>query len=191
MKSILITCIVSIIICSCGSSKFTTTHFGHKVEIETKTTNLWAELVAVQEDEIIIRLTNEVYTGNSKIKSSLAKVNFKNINSISISDLQNSGNDGVLLFQILPAALLGITAGAYSGGGGVAIAFAGVLMIPGLITNMIYNASTPDPVEWNSDIPKENIYDFRIYSRITHKLTEEQLNELLDYYKQKEIIVLK
>lgn len=191
MKSIIILCISLLILCSCaaGHNPFTVSNTGHKVEIETKTSNLWAELVAVQDDELIILLSKEVRMGKSNTKSKLAKINFKHINSISISDLQYKGSDRVLLYQFLPAAVLGLTGVAYTGG--LALAAGGIFMIPGLITILIYDSSTPDPVEWNSDIAKENIYDFRIYSRINHKLTEEQLKELLDYYKQKEIVVLK
>ena len=117
-------------------------------------------------------------------------ISFYSINSLTVEGY-NSRNwgCGVLQFQVLPAlglAIAGATVkGKYFGN------VLGVLSVPILITTILYEASTPSAPEITYTSTLDELDKFRVYARFPYPLQKKQLEDILAFYEQSEVIWLK
>jgi hypothetical protein len=188
MKKIMIVLLSTLALWGCGSSSLIIDYKGGKVDIELKNNSISAELISVQDDELIVVYMKRVSEFNQINK--IASINFNDIKSISAQPYDNTAKSSVLYFQIIPAAIVGIVAASYSESS-YAIAVAPILMIPGLITYLIYNSAIPEPFVWRNSMPVTLLNEFRPYARVPYALSDEQLTELLKLYHQDKIETLK
>lgn len=193
MRQLIFCLISSVILISCAGSEYVVKYNGDEVEITTSSDILYeAELIALTEEEIIILLNyeDENYYENEKPK--VASINLDQIKSITVKGYSDKEwKSHVMVLQIAPAVILGLTMAAFSENVGAGLAFSLVLTIPGWITYLIFDAASPDPPQWNSDVnDKESFKQLNIYARFPIGITQSQLEELLKYYNQKEIVKL-
>lgn len=188
MKKIIIVLLSTVALCSCVSSSSIVDYKGDKVDIELKNNSISAELISVQDEELIVvymKIVSQFYQAYK-----IGSVKFKDIKSISAQPYDNTAKSSVLYFQIIPAAIVGIVAASYSESSS-AILLAPILMIPGLITYLIYNSAMPEPLVWDNSMPVTLLNEFRLYARVPYALSDEQLSELLKLYYQDKIETLK
>lgn len=197
MRQLIFCLISSVILISCAGSEYVVKYNGDEVEITTSSDILYeAELIALTEEEIIILLNyeDENYYENEKPK--VASINLDQIKSIIVKGYSDKEwKSHVMAFQIAPAIILGLIFAAFTGdkgqGVGPGLAIGLFLTIPGLITYLNFDAASPDPPQWNSDVnDKESFKQLNIYARFPIGITQSQLEELLKYYNQKEIVKL-
>jgi len=188
MKKIMIVLLSILSLWGCVSSSSIVDYKGDKVDIELKNYSISAELISVQDEELIVVYLKRVSEFYQTYK--IASVKFKDIKSISAQPYDNTAKSSVLYFQIIPAAIVGIVAASYSESSS-SIAVAPILMIPGLITYLIYNSAMPEPLVWDNSMPVTLLNEFRPYARVPYALSDEQLTELLKLYYQDKIDILK
>lgn len=178
MKKIIITLVSTLALWGCVSSSSIVNYKGDKVDIELKNYSYSAELISVQDEELIVDYEKKI-----------ASVKFKNIKSISAQPYDLTAKSSISYFQVIPAVILGITAASQLGSSAVLVV--PILMIPGLITYLIYDANTPEALIWDNSMPMTSLNEFRLYARVPDPLSDEQLSELLKLYDQDKIVELK
>lgn len=193
MRQLIFCLISSVILISCAGSEYVVKYNGDRVEITTSSDILYeAELIAITKDGMIILLNYEVENYKDNEKPKVSSINFDQIKSITVNGYSDKEwRTGVWLTQIIPALAIGFEAGAYSGQMGAGLAFGLVMTIPGWITYLIFDSASPDPPQWSSDVnDKESFKQLNIYARFPMGIAPSQLEELLQYYNQKEIAEL-
>lgn len=179
MKKIIITLVSTLALWGCVSSSSIVDYKGGKVDIELKNSSISSELISVQDEELIVDYQNKI-----------SSVMFKDIKSISAQPYALTAKSSIFYFQIIPAAIFGIAAA--SNTESPAAFFAGaVLMVPGLITYLIYDANIPEALIWDDSMPMTSLKEFRLYARVPDPLSDEQLSELLKLHNQNKIEKLK
>ncbi|MCX8106232.1 MAG: hypothetical protein N3D80_10230 [Ignavibacterium album] len=194
MKQLIFCLMLSVILISCGGSEYVVKYNGDEVEINSLSEKLYeGELLALTNEEMIILLKYKDNKTDTNIKHEIASINFGKIGSVTVKGYSDKEwRTGVWLMQIIPALAIGLEAGAYTGEIVGGLAFGLLLTIPGWITYLIFDAASPDPPQWNSDVnDKESFKQLNIYTRFPMGITQSQLEELLKYYNQKEVYKLK
>ncbi len=191
MKRVIMLGMIIIFLISCSVNRYIVTESGDNVVVSLFSgIEIEGELISLSDKEAIILNQQEIKTTNlisSKVEN-LVAVDFDSIKHIEVSGYTGKGKRSALLFQILPAFIIGMTGAIYTGDMRGGLIFGAILALPGLISLMIYSATLPSPPQWNADLPLDEIKNLRIYARIPHEITEEQLNELLKQYHQEKII---
>jgi hypothetical protein len=187
MKEIMVFCIIASIFISCSSSKYVAKYNGDNVEITTISgTQITAELIALSNDEIILFFKKNQYEFGQLL--SIKNIAVKSIVVKGYSD--KSWKSTVLMTQFMPAAIIGVSAAVYSESlKGLGIGT--ILLIPGVLTYIIYDSSSPEPPQWSNDLPIAQINKFRIYARMPEGITAEQLSELIKFYKVSKVTEIK
>ncbi len=191
MKQIVMIGIIFSFFISCSVNRYIVTEYGDNVVVSLFSgVEIEGELISLSAKEAIILNQQEIKTTNlisSKVENIVA-VNFNSIKHIEVSGYTGKGKRSALLFQIIPAFIVGITGGIYTGDMRDGLFIGAILALPGFISLLIYSATLPSPSQWNADLPLDEIKNLRIYARIPREITEEQLNELLKQYDQEKII---
>lgn len=194
MKHLFSCLMLSIILISCAGSEYVVKYNGDEVEINSLSGKFYeGELLAFNNEGIIILHKYKNKETDSNFKYEMASINFDKIKSVNVKGYSDKEwRTGVWMTQLIPALVIGLEAGAYTGEIVGGLAFGLLLTIPGWITYLIFDAASPDPPQWQSDVnDKESLEQFNIYARFPMGITPSQLEELLQYYNQKEVLKLK
>lgn len=179
---------ISLFIISCSGSKYLIKQNGDNVEITSSSEKFYeGELLAISDNEMFIIQKYERKKSDSYYYR-VASINIDKIKSVTVNGYSDKEwKSGVLFMQIIPAIAIGLEAAIYQGESASGLVGL-VLSIPGIITLLIFDAASPDPPEWKSELnDKESIKNLNIYARLSKGITETRLEELLKYYNQAEI----
>lgn len=132
MKKIIITLVSTLALWGCVSSSSIVDYKGDKVDIELQNYSVNSELISVQDEELIVDHKNKI-----------ASIKFKDIKSISVQPYDLTAKSSILYFQIIPAVIFGFAAASNTESPSAFLA-AAILMIPSLITYLIYDANIPE-----------------------------------------------
>ncbi len=176
--------VLLVVLCSCSSGKYVVSANGDKAEVKLiNGKEFVSEIVSIQ-DTLIIFATTPV---NPLDFPHLFFEPIEEIKSITIQGYDGSGWGGsVLLFQVLPAALMAGAAASYSEGSG-ALAVGLVCAIPAAITALLFSGSDGDTPHWNDEMPIPEIENLKKYSRFPEGMNQEELSKLLKKYNQTEL----
>lgn len=183
---LMISCfILSFILFDCSSPKYVVSEKGDKAEVELKDgKDFSGEIVLISDTSIIFSNV----AGNSGTGPILFYILNKNIKHISVKGYNGSGwITPVLIFQVLPAALLAIAASSvkYTNENNTLIAV--ILSIPALVTPIIFALTEGETPHWDDSMPLNEIKKLKIYSRYPLELSPTQMELLLKIYNQKKI----
>jgi hypothetical protein len=168
-----------VVLCNCSSGKYVVSTNGDKAEVKLNNGKEFvSELVSIQ-DTAIIFATIPV---NPLDFPNLFFEPIEEIQSITIQGYDGSGWGGsVLLFQVLPAALIAGAAVSYSEGSG-ALAVGLVCAIPAAITALLFSGSAGETPQWNNKMSVSEIENLKKYSRYPEGMSQEELSKLLIRY---------
>ncbi len=187
MKKIflMIWCFTSLLILgSCSSGKYVVSANGDKAEIKLMDGRVFVSEIVNIQDTAIIFATIPV---NPLDFPHLFFEPIEEIKSITIQGYDGSGwGASVLLFQVLPAALMAGAAASYSEGSGALIVGL-VFAIPAAITALLFSGSAGETPQWNDEMSVSEIENLKIYSRYPEGMSQEELSELLKQYNQTEL----
>ena len=187
MKKIflMIWCFTSLLILgSCSSGKYVVSANGDKAEIKLMDGRVFVSEIVNIQDTAIIFATIPV---NPLDFPHLFFEPIEEIKSITIQGYDGSGwGASVLLFQVLPAALIAGAAASYSEGSG-ALAVGLVCAIPAAITALLFSGSAGETPQWNDEMSVSEIENLKIYSRYPEGMSQEKLSKLLKKYNQTEL----
>jgi len=175
--------VLLVVLCSCSSGKFVVSANGDKAEVKLiHGKEFVSEIVSIQ-DTLIIFATTPV---NPLDFPNLFFEPIEEIKSITIQGYDGSGwGAPVLLFQVLPAALIAGAAASYGSGGALAIGL--VCAIPAAITALLLSGSAGETPQWNDEITVSEIENLKKYSRYPEGMSQEELSKLLKKYNQTEL----
>lgn len=182
MKKVILTlCFISLIVIinSCSSGKYVVSENGDKAEVTRKDGYKFvSEIVCIHDTAIIFSTISE----NRLHVQQLFYEPIDKIKSITIQGYGGSGWIGsVLVFQVLPAALLTVAATSVdSDNAGVGLIFA----IPAVITAILFATSEGETPQWNNELPISEIENLKKYSRYPEGMNQEVLSKLLKKYNQ-------
>ena len=187
MKKIIISIIcltVLSVLGSCSSEKYVVSANGDKAEVKLiNGKEFVSEIVSIQDTAIIFATT----PANPLDFPHLFLEPIAEIKSITIKGYDGSGWGGsVLLFQVLPAALMAGAAASYSEGSG-ALLVGLVFAIPAAITALLFSGSAGETPQWNDEMSVSEIENLKIYSRYPEGMSQEKLSKLLKKYNQTEL----
>lgn len=174
-----------LIFISCSSGKYVVSANGDKAEVtRIDGYKFVGEIICIQ-DTAIIFATLPV---NPLDFPQLFFEPIEEMRSITIQGYDGSGWGGsVLIFQVLPAALMFGAAASYSEGGSGALAVGLVCAIPAAITTLLFATSEGETPQWTDKLPISEIDNLKKYSRYPEGMNQEVLSNLLKKYNQKGI----
>lgn len=183
-KIILILCCFSqlLIFIGCSSGKYVVSANGDKTEVTLKDGYKFVSEIVCIQDTAIIFATMPV---NPLDFPNLFFEPIQEIKSITIQGYDGSGwGSSVLLFQVIPAALMFGAAASYSEGGSGALAVGLVCAIPAAITAILFATSEGETPQWTKELPISEIDNLKKYSRYPEGMNQEVLSNLLKKYNQ-------
>lgn len=180
-KIILILCYLTfiIIISSCSSGNYVVSANGDKAEVKLKDgKGFVSEILAIQDTAIIFATTP-----NNTLD--IPRLFFEPINEIKSIDIRGYDGSGwgssVLLFQVLPAVLLTVTAASVSSEN---VTMGLIFAIPAAITAVLFATSEGETPQWNDETPISEIENLKKYSRYPEGISQDELSKLLKSYNQ-------
>jgi len=176
--------VLLIVLSSCSSGKYVVSEKGDIAEVTRKDDYKFVSEIICIQDTAIIFATIPV---NPLDFPQLFLEPIEEMRSITIQGYDGSGWGGsVLIFQVLPAALMFGAAASYSEGSG-AIAVGLVFAIPAAITALLFATSEGETPQWTDKLPISEIDNLKKYSRYPEGMNQEVLSNLLKKYNQKGI----
>ena len=174
--------ILLIVLNSCSSGKYIVSANGDKAEITRKDGYKFvSEIICIQDTAIIFA----AIPVNPLDLPHLFFEPIEEIKSITIQGYDGSGWGGsVLLFQVVPAALMFGAAASYSEGGSGALAVGLVCAIPAAITALLFAGSEVETPQWRDELPISELDNLKKYSRYPEGMNQEVLSNLLKKYNQ-------
>jgi len=170
-----------LIISSCSSGKYVVSANGDKAEVKLMNeTEFVCEIVSIEDTAIIFATTPT----NPLDFPNLFFEPIKEIRSITIQGYDGDGWGGsVLIFQVLPAALMFGAAASYSEGSG-AMVVGLICAIPAALTALLFAGSDVEPPQWNNELSVSELENLKKYSRYPEGLNQSELTKLLKEYNQ-------
>lgn len=174
--------VLLIVLSSCSSGKYVVSEKGDIAEVTRKDDYRFvSELICIQDTAIIFA----IIPVNPLDHPQLVFEPIDEMKSITIQGYDGSGWGGpVLLFQVLPAALMFGAAASYSEGGSGAMALGLVCAIPAAITAMLFATSEGETPQWTDKLPISEIDNLKKYSRYPEGMNQVVLSNLLKKYNQ-------
>jgi hypothetical protein len=165
--------VLLIVLSSCSSGKYVVSEKGDIAEVTRKDDYKFVSEIICIQDTAIIFASIPV---NPLDYPQLFFEPIEEMKSITIQGYDGSGWVGsVLIFQVLPAALMFGAAASYSDEGSGALAVGLVCAIP---------ASEGETPQWTDKLPISEIDNLKKYSRYPEGLNQEVLSNLLKKYNQ-------
>ena len=144
------------------------------------------ELLAVEDSAILCLVHDEAFAGGASLAA--GRVRVFPAGSISLIEVSGFRNNnwwmGVVFFQVLPAAGLGVAAASIGADAG-AVFF--VLSIPAIFTAVFFGASGLPTPTFRDPITGESLVELRKYTRFGATLTPTQKEQLLHMHGQKDM----
>lgn len=194
MKNLIFLILILLFIFSCSGSNYLVKQNGDGVEITSLSGMFYeGEILALSNEEMFIIQKYKKGKSDSYYYR-VASIDLDKIKSVTVKGYSDrEWSSGVLFMQIIPAFTIGLVGGLYNHDIGIGLVTIGLgLSIPGIITYFIFDAASPYPPEWKSELnDRESIKNLNIYARLPKGITETKLDDLLKYYNQQEIYKLK
>ena len=177
--------ILLIVLSSCSSGKYVVSEKGDIAEVTRKDDYKFVSEIICIQDTAIIFATIPVNPLDFPL---LFFEPIEEMRSITIQGYDGSGWGGaVLIFQVLPAALMFGAAASYSDEGSGALTVGLVCATPAAITALLFATSEGETPQWTDKLPISEIDNLKKYSRYPEGLNQEVLSNLLKKYNQKGI----
>lgn len=176
----------------CGWEEITLKPTGDTGSLSTIGRNhVEGEFLAVQ-DSLLVFLVSTPADGSSKgtTRTEIVGIPFSRIRSVEIAGYSNRDwGTGVLLFELIPAGLISISASAYGSIGEGGAVFL-VLLVPALLTAGLFELSTPAPPAAYMPVTAEKAVELRKYARFPEGIPPGGLEKMLGDRNQEAIRIL-
>lgn len=164
---------------NCSSGKYVVSENGDIAEVGLKDGREFvSEILIIQDTAIIFATTSS----NPYGFPTLFFQPINEIKSINIQGYDGSGWGGsVLLFQVLPAVILTVTAASVSSEN---VAVGLIFAIPAAVSALLFATSEGETPQWNDELPVSELGILKKYSRYPKGVSVEELTKLLKRYNQ-------
>lgn len=180
--------IICIFIYTCAAPKFNLQPAGDIAVLKMKNNSVYkGEFLFIKDGDIYLLVDKPQIDNPYAPKSgSVSTVQIKQIESIEIEGYSNrSWGASILAFQVVPAFILAGVGASVDGENFLPVL--GISSIPILITWLLFEGSTPTAPTFDHLLKEEKLEELNKYSRFPMGLTDNQLKDFLEIYKQKEI----
>lgn len=193
MKKLLILILIAIssfLLQSCSLVNLTPKPSGDMATIKTKTGKTYkGEFLFTKENNIYLFLGKSLDDNRFSTSKIIAKANISEITSFKIEGYSNKKWIlSVVLFEVVPAALLTIAASIAEADVGGVLA---ISSIPAILTTSLYLGSTPASPHLTERDMLYKLKEFSKYARFPQGLNDDQLNSFMKIYGITEIKAIK
>ena len=154
----------------------------NKKKSKAKITFVEGELFYIDSNSVYLLGKNITTSSDLKRKENLYHVKLKDIIKINLPYFSNDEwVEKVIFLQVVPAVLLGVTAGMYTSDLGNGLGISAIALSPAMITSLFFKFSSPNP-EIDKNSSKKEIEDYRKYSRFPFIMSKETKKDIFDKY---------